>query len=37
VSWETFLTTGDSTVYGTSAPRVEALKPGAACCGPKAA
>ena len=36
VSWETFLTTGDSTVYGTSAPRLE-LKPAAkaaACCGP---
>ena len=36
VSWETFLTTGESTVYGTSAPR---LKPkpaakAAACCGP---
>ena len=27
VSWETFLTTGESTVYGTSAPRVEKLKP----------
>jgi catechol 2,3-dioxygenase-like lactoylglutathione lyase family enzyme len=40
VSWETFLTTGESTVYGTSAPRVEALMPaakGGACCGPKAA
>jgi len=39
VSWETFLTTGESTVYGTSAPRVEALAPAAkagACCGPKA-
>jgi len=33
VSWETFLTTGESTVYGTSAPRIEKLKP-AACCGP---
>ena len=33
VSWETFLTTGESTVYGTSAPRVEKLK-SAACCGP---
>ena len=33
VSWETFLTTGESTVYGTSTPRVEKLKP-AACCGP---
>jgi catechol 2,3-dioxygenase-like lactoylglutathione lyase family enzyme len=34
VSWETFLTTGESTVYGTSTPRVEKLKPAAACCGP---
>ena len=37
VSWETFLTTGESTVYGTSAPRIEDLKPkakAAACCGP---
>ena len=34
VSWETFLTTGESTVYGTSAPRIERLKPTAACCGP---
>jgi len=33
VSWETFLTTGESTVYGTSTPRIEKLKP-AACCGP---
>ena len=33
VSWETFLTTGESTVYGTSTPRVEKLK-SAACCGP---
>jgi catechol 2,3-dioxygenase-like lactoylglutathione lyase family enzyme len=36
VSWETFLTTGDSTVYGTSAPRLEP-KPAATaavCCGP---
>ena len=33
VSWETFLATGESTVYGTSAPRVEKLKP-VACCGP---
>jgi len=32
VSWETFLTTGESTVYGTSAPRSEKLKP-TACCG----
>jgi hypothetical protein len=37
VSWETFLTTGESTVYGQSAPRVEKLKAVAkasACCGP---
>jgi catechol 2,3-dioxygenase-like lactoylglutathione lyase family enzyme len=35
VSWETFLTTGESTVYGTSAPRpVSTTK---ACCAPKAA
>jgi len=33
VSWETFLTTGESTVYGTSTPRVEKPKP-VACCGP---
>ena len=33
VSWETFLTTGESTVDGTSAPRIEPQKP-AACCGP---
>jgi catechol 2,3-dioxygenase-like lactoylglutathione lyase family enzyme len=33
VSWETFLTTGESTVYGTNAPKVEPQKP-AACCGP---
>jgi catechol 2,3-dioxygenase-like lactoylglutathione lyase family enzyme len=31
VSWETFLTTGESTVYGKSAP-VPAR--GGACCGP---
>ena len=40
VSWEAFHTTGESTVYGTSAPRVEALAPavkGGACCGPTAA
>jgi predicted enzyme related to lactoylglutathione lyase len=40
IAWETFHTTGESTVYGTSAPRVEALAPavkGGACCGPKAA
>jgi hypothetical protein len=39
VSWEAFHTTGESTVYGASAPRVEALAPavkGGACCGPKA-
>ena len=33
VSWETFLTTGDSTVYGASAPKLEKPK-AAACCGP---
>ncbi len=33
VSWETFLTTGESTIYGKSAP----LPPrGGACCGPSA-
>jgi catechol 2,3-dioxygenase-like lactoylglutathione lyase family enzyme len=40
VSWEAFHTTGEATVYGTSAPRVEALAPSTkdgACCGPKAA
>jgi catechol 2,3-dioxygenase-like lactoylglutathione lyase family enzyme len=39
VSWETFLTTGESTVYGTSGPRAEelAMAKGGACCGPKAA
>ena len=37
VSWETFLTTGESTVYGTSAPRFEAAKPAAACCERKVA
>jgi len=40
VSWEAFHTTGESTVYGTSAPRVGALAStvkGGACCGPKAA
>jgi catechol 2,3-dioxygenase-like lactoylglutathione lyase family enzyme len=35
VSWETFLTTGESTVYGTSAPRPIATAK--ACCGPTAA
>jgi catechol 2,3-dioxygenase-like lactoylglutathione lyase family enzyme len=37
VSWETFLTTGESTIYGSSAPRIEAPTPAAkaaACCGP---
>jgi predicted enzyme related to lactoylglutathione lyase len=38
--WETFLTTGESTVYGTSG-RMEELKlkpvaKGGACCGPSA-
>jgi hypothetical protein len=37
VSWETFLTTGESTVYGTSAPKLEVVKTVAregSCCGP---
>ena len=34
VSWEAFLTTGESTVYGRSSPRPVAAKT-AACCGPK--
>jgi catechol 2,3-dioxygenase-like lactoylglutathione lyase family enzyme len=33
VSWETFLTTGESTVYGKSAPLPSR---GGACCGPGA-
>ena len=35
VSWETFLTTGESTVYGESAPLPgrTADKPARACCG----
>jgi catechol 2,3-dioxygenase-like lactoylglutathione lyase family enzyme len=37
VSWEAFLTTCESTVYGTSAPKPQMAKPAAACCGPKAA
>ena len=40
VSWEAFLTTGESTVYGTSARRAAAQAPAAkvgACCGPKGA
>jgi catechol 2,3-dioxygenase-like lactoylglutathione lyase family enzyme len=35
VSWEAFLTSGESTVYGTSAPRP--VSASQACCGPKAA
>jgi catechol 2,3-dioxygenase-like lactoylglutathione lyase family enzyme len=35
VSWEAFLTTGESTVYGTSAPRPASTAK--ACCGPQAA
>jgi hypothetical protein len=35
VSWETFLTSGESTVYGASAPRP--VSTAQACCGPKAA
>lgn len=34
VSWETFLTSGESTIYGTSAP--EMVKAAAACCEPAA-
>jgi catechol 2,3-dioxygenase-like lactoylglutathione lyase family enzyme len=40
VSWEAFLTSGESTVYGTSAPRPASTSPlstSQACCGPKAA
>jgi hypothetical protein len=32
VAWETFHTTGESTVYGTPAP-LEQIAPGGACCG----
>jgi catechol 2,3-dioxygenase-like lactoylglutathione lyase family enzyme len=35
VAWETFLTSGESTVYGMSAPRP--VSPSKACCGPTAA
>ena len=40
VAWEAFLTTGESTVYGTSARSAQTAAPAAeagACCGPKAA
>ena len=40
VTWETFLTTGESTVYGVSAPEIDALKTApkaGACCGPSSA
>jgi catechol 2,3-dioxygenase-like lactoylglutathione lyase family enzyme len=33
VAWETFHTTGESTVYGTAAP-MEQIAQGRACCGP---
>ena len=33
VAWEAFHTTGESTTYGTSAPR-EAIRTAGACCGP---
>jgi catechol 2,3-dioxygenase-like lactoylglutathione lyase family enzyme len=33
VAWETFHTTGESTVYGTAAP-MEQIAQGGACCGP---
>jgi catechol 2,3-dioxygenase-like lactoylglutathione lyase family enzyme len=39
VSWETFLTTGESTVYGTGAPKLEVVRTAAkegSCCGPSA-
>ena len=36
VAWETFLTVGQSTVYGTSAP-LDRIRPGTACCGAGAA
>ena len=35
VAWEAFHTTGESTVYGTSAPKQDLAK-GGACCGPTA-
>jgi len=35
VAWEAFHTTGESTVYGTSAPK-EQLAAAGACCGPTA-
>jgi len=34
VSWETFLTTGESTVYGASRPSDTSERPDAACCVP---
>jgi len=35
IAWETFLTHGESTVYGGDAPAVAAAKPKASsCCGP---
>lgn len=35
IAWEAFLTTGESTTYGTSAPLETIGKPAAgACCGP---
>lgn len=39
MAWEAFHTTGESTVYGSSGPRADALAPaikGGGCCGPKA-
>lgn len=36
VAWETFLTTGESTVYGTSA-KLDRLKADSVCCAPVAA
>ena len=36
VSWETFLTTGESTDYGASVEHGARLAHGSACCGPAA-
>ena len=33
IAWEAFLTSGESTVYGTAAP-MEQITKGGACCGP---
>lgn len=36
VAWEAFLTTGNSTTYGTSAPLPSRAAKAGACCGPAA-